>query len=75
MLVAAIGMPDGEMRSLLAEVEGEPRGLEELGAESEAARNGGARDRLKKMYKITEEELAVSSLEGCIVMRMAVKDH
>ncbi|CAN0333640.1 unnamed protein product, partial [Ectocarpus sp. 12 AP-2014] len=36
---------------------------------------GKGRERLKKLYKITEEELTVNSLEDCVVMRMAVKDH
>lgn len=33
------------------------------------------RDKLKRLYKITEEELAINSLEDCVIMRMAVKDH
>lgn len=87
LLVAAIGVDEEEFRSILRDVEGEPCGLDELGQGLDAGErgkqggsgsgsgSGGGRDRLKKMYKITEEELAVSSLEDSVVMRMTVKDH
>ena len=83
LLVAAIGVDEEEFRSILGDVEGEPCGLDELGQGLDAGErgkqggsgSGGGRDRLKKMYKITEEELAVSSLEDSVVMRMTVKDH
>lgn len=89
LLVAAIGVDEEEFRSILGDVEGEPCGLDELGRGLDAGErgkqggsgngngsgSGGGRDRLKKMYKITEEELAVSSLEDSVVMRMTVKDH
>lgn len=86
LLVAAIGMDEDELRLILADVQGEPCGLEGLGqgldgvsgGGLEQERGGGAskgRERLKKLYKITEDELALNSLEDCVVMRMAVKDH
>lgn len=79
LLVAAIGVDEEEFRSILGDVEGEPCGLGELGEGLDATgwgkQGGSGRDRFKKMYKITEEELAVSTLEDSVVMRMAVKDH
>ena len=82
LLVAAIGVEEEELRLILGDVQGEPRPLTELGWELEGAgqqQQGGAdgtkRDKWKKMYKITDDELAMSSLEDCVVMRMAVKDH
>ena len=79
LLVAAIGVGDEEFRSILGDVEGQACGLDELGQGldvGERGKQGGSgRDRFKKMYKITEEELAVSSLEDSVVMRMTVKDH
>lgn len=95
LLVAAIGMDEDDLRSVLADIKGQPCGLERLGQglrpvdgsvgdgqqqqQQQRERQGGGpdkgRERLKKLYKITEEELAVNSLEDCVVMRMAVKDH
>lgn len=84
LLVAAVGMDEDELRVVLADVHGEPCGLELLGqglgggGGQKQQQGGGAskgRERLKKLYKITEDELALSSLEDCVVMRMAVKDH
>eukprot|EP00752_Nemacystus_decipiens_P007979 g7128.t1 len=86
LLVAAIGMEDDELRLILADVQGEPCGLEFLGQGLDRVGGGGqkqqqggdaskGRERLKKLYKITDDELALSSLEDCVVMRMAVKDH
>lgn len=78
LLVAAVGVEEEELRRILADVEGEACGLEELGqglGAAGAAQSGNGRDRWKKMYKITEEELSMSSLEDCVLMRMAVKDH
>lgn len=72
LLVAAIGLQEGELKPLLEDVQGESSSLDELGAGNE---EGESRERLKKLYKITEDELLVSSLEECIIMRMAVKDH
>lgn len=86
LLVAAIDMGDDELRLILADVQGEPCGLELLGQGLGAVADSGqkqpqggaaskGRERLKKLYKITDDELALSSLEDCVVMRMAVKDH
>lgn len=79
LLVAAIGLETGELRSILDDVQGDSCALEDLEKKVEDGGGGkpGAvgRDRWKKMYKITEEELAMSSLEDCVVTRMAVKDH
>lgn len=86
LLVAAIGMDEDELRLILADVQGELCGLEGLGQGLGGAKGGGQqqqqagegskrRERLKKLYKITEDELALNSLEDCVVMRMAVKDH
>lgn len=92
LLVAAIGMDDQDLRLVLADVKGEPCGLEGLGQglgavvgeggeqkNQQQGRGDGSgskrRERLKKLYKINEEELAMNSLEDCVVMRMAVKDH
>ncbi|CAN0078769.1 unnamed protein product [Ectocarpus fasciculatus] len=95
LLVAAIGMDEDDLRSVLADIKGQPCGLERLGQglrpvdgsvgdgqqqqQQQRERQGGGadkgRERLKKLYKITEEELAVNSIEDCVVMRMAVKDH
>lgn len=74
LLVAAIGVEEEELRSILGDVKGEPCGLDELGKRL-GDQGGNWRDRWKKMYKITDEELVVSSLEDCVVMRMTVKDH
>lgn len=79
-------MDEDELRLILADVQGEPCGLEGLGQGLGGVRDrgqqqqqgGGAskgRERLKKLYKITDDELALNSLEDCVVMRMAVKDH
>ena len=85
LLVASIGMDDDELRLVLEDVKGVPLGLDSLGqglrsaAGSQQQQQDGAgsarRERLKKLYKITEDELAMNSLEDCVVMRMAVKDH
>lgn len=92
LLIAAIGMDEGDLRSIIGDVEGEPCGLEGLGqglqglggsgdggGQQQQQQGGGSggkgRERLKKLYKITEDELAMNSLEDCVVMRMAVKDH
>ncbi|CAB1110377.1 unnamed protein product [Ectocarpus sp. CCAP 1310/34] len=96
LLVAAIGIDEDDLRSVLADIKGQPCGLEKLGVglhpvdggvgdgqqqqqQQQQQRQGGdaskGRERLKKLYKITEEELAVNNLEDCVVMRMAVKDH
>lgn len=92
LLVAAIGIDEDDLRSVLADIKGQPCGLERLGQglrpmdggvgegqQQQQQRQGGdaskGRERLKKLYKITEEELAVNSLEDCVIMRMAVKDH
>lgn len=84
-------MEEEDLRSILEDVKGEPCGLEGLGQGlSAVVADGGIqttkqghgegadrklRERLKKLYKISEEELAINSLEDCVVMRMAVKDH
>lgn len=87
LLVAAIGMDEDELRLVLADVQGEPCGLELLGQGLGGLKGGGhqqqrgaggasrGRERLKKLYKITDDELALNSLEDCVVIRMAVKDH
>ncbi|CAN0088960.1 unnamed protein product [Ectocarpus sp. 6 AP-2014] len=94
LLVAAIGVDEDDLRSVLADIKGQACGLERLGEglrpvdggvgdgqqqQQQQRRQGGYaskwRERLKKLYKITEEELAVNSIEDCVVMRMAVKDH
>lgn len=82
LLVAAIGMDEDELRLILADVQGEPCGLEllgqGLGGGQQQQQGGGAnkgQERLRKLYKITDDELALNSLEDCVVMRMAVKDH
>lgn len=87
LLVAAIGMDDEELRLVLEDVKGEPLALDSLGqglgggtdghqhGEGEGQGGRERRERLKKLYKITEDELAINSLEECILMRMAVKDH
>ncbi len=83
LLVAAIGMDDEELRLVLEDIKGEPLGLGSLGqglgggADGQQQAEGGSarRERLKKLYKITEDELSMNSLEDCIIMRMAVKDH
>lgn len=78
MLVAAVGLGDENLRLVLEDVQGQPCALSELGQgleEGSSKQSNGERDRFKKMYKITEEELALSTLEDCVVTRMAVKDH
>lgn len=90
LLIAAIGMSDDDLRLIIGDVKGESCGLEGLGQGLQDPRGGGdgdgqqqqqrgdggkGRDRLKKLYKITEGELAMNSFEDCVVMRMAVKDH
>lgn len=89
LLIAAIGMNESDLRLIIGDVQGESCGLEELGqglqgpngsgdGDSQHQQRGGdgnGRERLKKLYKITEDELAMNSLEDCVVMRMAVKDH
>lgn len=74
-MVAAIGLNDEELGSILGDVQGQLCGLDELGAGLENGPGGAASQRWKKMYKITEEELVMASLEDCVIMRMAVKDH
>lgn len=75
LLVAAMGVDEQELGSILEDVQGEPCGLDELGQGLDGQQGSIERNRFKKMYKITEEELAKSSLEDCVVVRMAVKDH
>lgn len=75
LVVAAIGLPEEELRLILADVQGQPCELDELGSDLESGEGTGGRDRWKKMYKLSEEELAMASLEDCVIMRMAVKDH
>lgn len=75
LLVAAIGLPETELRSILADVQGQTCELDELPSDLESGESTEARDRWKKMYKLTEEELALASLEDCVIMRMAAKDH
>lgn len=77
LVVAAIGLPDETVKSILADVQGKACGLDELGSSAPGGRgqDAGVREKLKKMYKLTEEELTMASLEDCVIMRMAVKDH
>lgn len=77
LIVAAIGLPDEQLKPILADVQGKACGLDELGSSPSggAGQDAGVREKLKKMYKLTEEELAMASLEDCVIMRMAVKDH
>lgn len=88
LLIAAIGMDESDLRLIIEDVQGEPCGLEGVGqglqgpngsgdgdVQQQQRGDGKGRERLKKLYKITEDELAINSLENCVVMRMAVKDH
>lgn len=90
LLIAAIGMSESDLRLIIGDVQGESCGLKGLGQGAQGPhgsgdgdghqqnrRDGGGklRERMKKLYKITEDELAINSLEDCVVMRMAVKDH
>ncbi|CAN0064492.1 unnamed protein product [Pylaiella littoralis] len=90
LLIAAIGMSESDLRLIIGDVQGESCGLKGLGqgvqgphgsgdgdGHQQNQRDGGGklRERMKKLYKITEDELAINSLEDCVVMRMAVKDH
>ncbi|CAM9460508.1 unnamed protein product [Discosporangium mesarthrocarpum] len=73
LLVAAIGMKEEELEPILAEVQGERCDLSLLGAGH--GEDKALREKLKKLYKIPEEELGLASMEDCVVTRMAAKDH
>ncbi|CAM9731365.1 unnamed protein product [Choristocarpus tenellus] len=73
LLLVAIGMEEHELHLILTEVQGERCSLDSLG---EGYKNNGAlRERLKGLYKISDDELEMASMEDCVVSRMAVKDH